>query len=120
MMKFYNVLIYLFTGLVAYRKSIGLVWNSITKQKEVPKIMVDMYTTGPCRMLDKNTFSNKKLAAYVNNFYAVKFNAEGNAVVNFKDQELSNPNTTRQSQRETANTSWHNILASVLILPSYS
>ena len=98
MMRFYSVLlVFVFTGMAAAQE---INWISmevaLAKQKEVPKkIMVDMYTTwcGPCRMLDKNTFSNKKLAAYVNaNYYAVKFNAEGNAVVNFKDQELSNPN----------------------------
>lgn len=98
MMRFYSVLlVFVFTGLASAQE---INWISmeaaLAKQKEVPKkIMVDMYTAwcGPCRMLDKNTFSNKKLAAYVNaNYYAVKFNAEGNAVVNFKDQELSNPN----------------------------
>jgi thiol:disulfide interchange protein len=37
-------------------------------QKQYPKkIIIDMYTTwcGPCRMLDRNTFSNKSLAEYV-------------------------------------------------------
>ena len=98
MMRFYSVLlVFIFTGLAAAQE---INWMSmeaaLAKQKEVPKkIMVDMYTTwcGPCRMLDKNTFSNKKLAAYVNaNYYAVKFNAEGNAVVNFNGQKLNNPN----------------------------
>ena len=76
MMRFYSVLLlFIFTGLAAAQE---INWMSmeaaLAKQKEVPKkIMVDMYTTwcGPCRMLDKNTFSNKKLAAYVNaNYYA--------------------------------------------------
>ena len=98
MIRLYSVLlIFVFTGLASAQE---INWISmetaLAKQKKVPKkIMIDMYTAwcGPCRMLDKNTFSNKKLAAYVNaNYYAVKFNAEGNAVVNFKDQELSNPN----------------------------
>lgn len=70
--------------------------QALAKQQENPKkIMIDMYTSwcGPCRLLDKNTFSNVKLAAYVNaNFYAVKFNAEGNEEVNFKAQKLVNPN----------------------------
>lgn len=70
--------------------------EALAKQQEHPKkIMIDLYTTwcGPCKMLDKNTFSNPKLAKYVNaNFYAVKFNAEGNEDVLFKDQKLSNPN----------------------------
>jgi thioredoxin-related protein len=65
-------------------------------QKQYPKkIIIDMYTAwcGPCRMLDRNTFSNKSLAEYVNtNFYAVKFNAEGNEIVNFKGKQFSNPN----------------------------
>ncbi|MDJ0646508.1 MAG: thioredoxin fold domain-containing protein [Flavobacteriaceae bacterium] len=65
------------------------------QQKEPRKIMVDMYTTwcGPCKMLDKYTFQNKDVAEYVNeNFYAVKFNAEGGAIVQFKDQTFLNPN----------------------------
>ena len=45
------------------------------------KIMMDVYTSwcGPCKMLDKNTFQNPDVVEYVNeNYYAVKFNAEGN------------------------------------------
>ena len=70
--------------------------DAVAAQKETPKkIFIDAYTVwcGPCKMLDKNTFSNKDVAAYVNkNYYAVKFNAEGNATINFKDQKFSNPN----------------------------
>ena len=70
--------------------------EALAKQKENPKkIMVDMYTTwcGPCKMLDRNTFSNPQLAEYVNaNYYAVKFNAEGNEEVDFNGQPLTNPN----------------------------
>lgn len=69
--------------------------EAIELQKKKPKkIMIDVYTKwcGPCKMLDKNTFSNKDVANYVNeNFYAVKFNAEGNEVVNYKGKEYSNP-----------------------------
>ena len=69
--------------------------EALELQKKKPKkIMVDMYTKwcGPCKMLDKNTFQNKEVADYVNkNFYAVKFNAEGNDVVNYKGKEYSNP-----------------------------
>lgn len=87
-------------GFSTYGTSQEINWltmnEALAKQKENPKkIMIDMYTTwcGPCRLLDNNTFSNKKLSEYVNaNFYAVKFNAEGDEVVNFKDQELTNPN----------------------------
>ena len=70
--------------------------DAIAAQAKNPKkIMIDMYTTwcGPCRMLDKNTFQNKDVATYVNeNYYAVKFNAEGDGEIKFKDQTFSNPN----------------------------
>jgi len=62
--------------------------------KEPRKIMMDMYTAwcGPCKLLDRNTFQNTDVANYVNaNYYAVKFNAEGNEVVSFKDKTFTNP-----------------------------
>ncbi len=74
------------------------------------KIMMDAYTDwcGPCKMLDKNTFQNSDVVKYVNeNYYAVKFNAEGNEVIEYKGQVLKNPNfvpgqTGRNSQHELA------------------
>ena len=70
--------------------------EAIALQKEAPKkIMMDIYTNwcGPCKMLDKNTFQNKEVAAYVNeNYYAVKLNGEGNDVVTYKDKSYGNPN----------------------------
>lgn len=64
------------------------------QKKDPRKIMMDVYTNwcGPCKMLDKNTFKNADVANYVNqNYYAVKFNAEGNEQVNFKGQVFKNP-----------------------------
>lgn len=70
--------------------------EAVKLQKKTPKkIMMDVYTNwcGPCKMLDKNTFHNKDVVNYVNkNYYAVKFNAEGNDKVNFKGKTFSNPN----------------------------
>jgi len=70
--------------------------EALAAQKKNPKkIMMDVYTSwcGPCKMLDKNTFHNKDVVAYVNkHFYAVKFNAEGNDVITYKGQTFSNPN----------------------------
>ncbi|WP_339926059.1 DUF255 domain-containing protein [uncultured Cyclobacterium sp.] len=59
-------------------------WHSfeevIEKTAEEPKmILVDVYTDwcGWCKKMDKNTFTDPKVIAYVNeNFYAVKLNAE--------------------------------------------
>lgn len=69
--------------------------DALALQKKKPKkIMMDVYTNwcGPCKMLDKNTFQNPDVAKYVNdNYYAVKFNAEGNDVVKYKGTSYSNP-----------------------------
>lgn len=69
--------------------------EAVKLQKKMPKkIMVDVYTNwcGPCKMLDKNTFQNKDVVKYVNeHYYAVKFNAEGNEKINFKDNLFQNP-----------------------------
>ncbi len=68
--------------------------EAIAAQKKNPKkIFVDVYTPwcGPCKMLDKNTFGNKDVANYLNeNYYAVKFNGEGNEIVNYKGQKFEN------------------------------
>ena len=68
--------------------------QAIAAQKKKPKkIFIDVYTNwcGPCKMLANNTFKNKDLVNYVNdNYYAVKFNGEGNEVVNYKGQKFEN------------------------------
>lgn len=70
--------------------------EALELQKKHPKkIMMDVYTNwcGPCKMLDKHTFHNKDVVDYVNkHYYAVKFNGEGNSVVNYDGRTFSNPN----------------------------
>ena len=70
--------------------------DAVYLQETSPRnVIIDVYTKwcGPCKLLDRNTFSNKGVIKYINdNFYAVKFNAEGNDIVNFKGYEFSNPN----------------------------
>jgi thioredoxin-related protein len=69
--------------------------EAVTAQAKNPKkIFVDMYTNwcGPCKLMDRNTFSNKDVISYINeNFYAVKFNAEGNETINANGQTFTNP-----------------------------
>ncbi|NEV94421.1 thioredoxin family protein [Psychroflexus sp. YR1-1] len=65
------------------------------QKKEPKKIFADVYTDwcGPCKMMDKNTFSNPDFAKYVNaHFYPVKFNAEGTEMVDYQGFEYTNPN----------------------------
>jgi len=62
--------------------------------KNPKKIFVDVYTNwcGPCKMLDRDTFSNTDVANYINkHFYAVKFNAEGDETINYKEVTYLNP-----------------------------
>ena len=78
----------------------SIIWVSMNEalalqQKAPKKILIDMYTTwcGPCKMLDRNTFTNKDLIAFVNeHYYPVKFNAEGNEDVTLNGQQFTNPN----------------------------
>ena len=69
--------------------------EALAAQKKKPKpIFMDVYTDwcGPCKMLDKNTFQTKEFAEYVSkNYYAVKFNAEGNSEVTYKGKKYTNP-----------------------------
>jgi thioredoxin-related protein len=64
------------------------------QKKKARPIFMDVYTDwcGPCKMLDKNTFHDPKVVEFINaNYYAVKFNAEGNSEVNYKGKKYANP-----------------------------
>ncbi len=64
------------------------------QKQEARKIIMDVYTDwcGPCKLMDSKTFSNPDVATFINkNYYAVKFNAEGNITVNFKGNTFANP-----------------------------
>jgi len=65
------------------------------QKKKAKPIFMDVYTDwcGPCKMLDKNTFHDKDVVEYINaNYYAVKFNAEGQSSVTYKGKKYANPN----------------------------
>ncbi|MDH3322540.1 MAG: thioredoxin fold domain-containing protein [Flavobacteriaceae bacterium] len=86
--------------------------EAIAAQAKNPKkIIMDAYTNwcGPCKLLDKNTFQNPDVVKFINeHFYAVKFNAEGDEAINYKDQDFANPNydpsksNSRNSQHQLA------------------
>lgn len=70
--------------------------EALAAQKREPrKILIDVYTNwcGPCKMMDKNTFTNPDVISYINkHYYAVKFNAESPDPVVFKGKTYTNPN----------------------------
>ena len=77
-------------------------------QKTNPKnVLIDVYTNwcGPCKLMDKNTFSNPDIIRIINkNYYAVKFNAEGNETVKFMNKVFTNPNfdSTKTQRRNSS------------------
>ncbi len=69
--------------------------EALAAQKEAPKkIFMDVYTLwcGPCKLLDSKTFQNPDVSRYISkNYYAVKFNAEGEEEINFFNKVFNNP-----------------------------
>lgn len=73
--------------------------------KQPKKIFIDIYTDwcGWCKVMDKNTFSNPHIARYLtDNFYPVKFNAEGTEEITFKGQVFKNRNQGQRSAHDFA------------------
>ena len=94
-----KLLLFLFTITVLTVQAQEINWvtmdEALAAQQESPrKIVVDVYADwcGPCKMMDRNTFSNADVIEYINeNYYAVKFDAEGDEVVNYQGQQFTNP-----------------------------
>ena len=68
--------------------------QAVALSKKNPKpFFVDVYTDwcGWCKQMDKNTFSNHKVAAYLNKrFYSIKLNAEKPDTVHYKGVAMTN------------------------------
>jgi len=68
--------------------------QAVALSKKTPKpIFIDVYTDwcGWCKHMDKNTFSNPKIAAYLNKkFYSVKLNPEKADSAHYKGTGMTN------------------------------
>ena len=112
MFKFNKVLFVIFFLSFFVNFSQEINWLSFEKaieaQKKSPKnIIMDVYTNwcGPCKLMEKNTFQNEFIADFINkNYYAVKFNGEGNEVVNFMGRKFENTRYDK-SRSQTRNSS---------------
>ncbi len=99
-MKKYLLIVLVLIGISNVNAQEKINWISmneaLTAQKKNPKkIIMDVYTKwcGPCKLMDKKTFSNNDVIKFINeNYYAVKFDAEGTEEVNYQDFTYTNPN----------------------------
>ena len=86
-------------------------------QKEPRKIFIDVYTVwcGPCKMMMSQTFTDSKIIEYVNkNYYAVKFNAEGNESITFNGKNyVNNSYNPSNSSRRNGTHQFTQAIASV-------
>ena len=81
MKVWFSLLSFFFFTTLSFAQVNWMSWEeAIEAQKKAPrKIMVDIYTVwcGPCKMMDRNTFSNPQVAKILNTyFYPVKLDAE--------------------------------------------
>ena len=93
------VLLMLLNGLIAAEKKdeTKINWISIDElkiayAKEPRPIIIDVYTSwcGWCKVMDKETYGDKKVAAYINaNYYAVKFDAESTEPVEWDSKQYT-------------------------------
>lgn len=91
-----GVLFVLVSGVMHAQEIKWMSMNEALKaqKKEPRKIFMDAYTTwcGPCKLLDRNTFTNEDVIEYINkHYYPVKFNAEGDEEIKYQDRTFTNP-----------------------------
>jgi len=100
----------LFLGWSSFAQKTEIKWLSlekaITLNKAHPKkILVDVYTNWCyyCKVMDKNTYSNPKIIAYINtNFYPVKFNGEQKENLNFDGKDYKYISSGKRGYHEFA------------------
>lgn len=84
-----------------------LTWEEAQKRnvKEPRKFLVDVYTQwcGWCKKMDKTTFSNAEISAYINDhYYPIKFDAETKEPIHYKNREYKYMRGATNSYHELA------------------
>jgi thioredoxin-related protein len=82
----------------------GIQWITIEEaysriQKEPRKVLIDVYTDwcGWCKVMDRETFTDKAVAAYIHkNYYAVKLDAEQKAAITLGNKKFVSQGRTHE------------------------
>jgi thioredoxin-related protein len=109
----FKIVSLLFIGLIGYTASAQevtwLSWDQATElaetDKSPKKLFVDVYTDwcGWCKKMDKDTFQNKEVAAYMEkNFYMVKLDGEGKEPIEYKGKTYKFVASGRNGYHELA------------------
>ncbi|MDO6519765.1 DUF255 domain-containing protein [Zobellia uliginosa] len=108
-----KTILFVFMGLSALSLSAQevqwLSWNEAAElaatEKNPKKIFIDVYTDwcGWCKKMDKDTFQNSEVAAYMaENFYMVKLDGEGKEPIEFKGKTYKFVPSGRKGYHEFA------------------
>ena len=99
----------IFSSSLAAQEVNWLTWDeayALSQTDENPKkVFVDVYTDwcGWCKKMDKDTFQNPEVAAYMNaNFYMVKFDAEGKEDITYDGKTFKFVPSGRRGYHELA------------------
>lgn len=98
-MKKYLLLFFALITFFGYSQEVKINWlnfnEAIELQEKQPKhLFIDFYTTWcpPCKKFEDEVLSNPDIIKFMNqNFYTVKFNAEGNDTILFNGNTYTNP-----------------------------
>lgn len=105
----FSVLLFIF-ALPAFSQQTTVKWYSFEEavelNKEEPKkVLIDVYTDwcGWCKKMKKNTFNHPEIAKYINeNFYAVRFDAEGEKEITFRGKTFVKSGDRSRSPHQLA------------------
>ncbi len=104
------LILFLFTGFTSHAQKVQwLSWEEAVQLSQTDaqpkKMFIDVYTDwcGWCKKMDKDTFQNPEVAAYMqDNFYMVKLDAEGKEPIKFQGQTFKFVPSGRRGYHEFA------------------